>query len=261
MSRPLHRTRTSSGGPQEFWDSQMKDKPGREDLSVSRRDSSDHQTHNNFPFLLTHSSASNSPSKYINMEIGFSPDSLSPRTQHRYIMLLLRFSLFFIVIVALCGSFWWTLSISASSRGHINQHYRVLQERVLSDLWEIGEISLGSPKSKELDFCPGEYENLVPCYKYNVSDGVPNESELERHCRADSRPNCLVIPPVKYKIPLRWPTGKDFIWVANVKITAQQVLSSGSLTKRFVNLFIDHILIVSFSWSFSVWFISFLIAG
>ncbi|XP_031391104.1 probable pectin methyltransferase QUA2 [Punica granatum] len=230
MSRPLHRgiagSRNSSGGPQEFW----------EDMSGSRRDSSDHQTPNKFPFPLPHSSTNSSPSKYINVENGFTPDSLSPRTRHRYIMLLLRFSLFFIVIAALCGSFWWTLSISASSRGHINQHYRVLQERVLSDLWDIGELSLGSPKSRELDFCSEEFENFVPCYNYNASDSVSDDNVLERQCGPDSKVNCLVIPPVNYKIPLRWPTGKDFIWVANVKITAQQVLSSGSMTKRMMIL-------------------------
>lgn len=249
MSRPLHRviagTRTSSGVPQEFVDSQMKDKSDREDLSGSRRDSSDYKNHNKIPLLLTHSSTSNSPSKYINIENGFSPDSLSPRTRHRYIMLLLRFSLFFTVIIALCGSLWWTISISASSRGYINQHYRVLQERVLSDLWDIGELSLGSPKSRELDFCPEEYENLVPCYNYNVSNGVSDEGELERHCEPDLGPGCLVIAPINYKVPLRWPTGKDYIWVANVKITAQQVLSSGSLTKRFAHLFSNHASIVS----------------
>lgn len=261
MSRPLHRgisgTRTSSGGPQEFWNSQMKDKIDRDDLTSSRRDSSDHQTHNKLPFPLTHSSSTNSPSKYINSENGFSPDSLYPRSRHQYIVLLLRCSLFFIVILALCVSFWWTLSISASSSGHINQHYRVLQERVLSDLWDIGELSHGSPRSRELDFCPEEYENLVPCYKYNASGSVPSESELERHCGPDSRHICLVVPPVSYKVPLRWPTGKDFIWKANVKITAQQVLSSGSLTKRFVVLVSDYILVIYFiSFSCLVHFLS-----
>ncbi|KAI8005530.1 Serine/threonine-protein kinase WNK1 [Camellia lanceoleosa] len=37
-------------------------------------------------------------------------------------------------------------------------------------------------------------------------------------------------------IPLRWPTGKDGIWVANVTITAHEVLSSRSLTNRMMML-------------------------
>ena len=66
----------------------------------------------------------------------------------------------------------------------------------------------------------------------NLELGFPKGEENDRHCGSSSLQNCLVLPPANYKIPLRWPTGQDVIWVSNVKITAQEVLSSGSLTKR-----------------------------
>ncbi|GAV89795.1 Methyltransf_29 domain-containing protein, partial [Cephalotus follicularis] len=91
---------------------------------------------------------------------------------------------------------------------------------------------------QELDFCSPEFENYVPCF--NVSEkldlGYSEGNEYDRHCENGPRKNCLVLPPLKYRVPLRWPTGRDVIWVANVKITAQEVLSSGSLTKRMMRL-------------------------
>ena len=140
----------------------------------------------------------------------------------------------FIVVLALTGSFWWTLSISSSSRGHIYHGYRRLQEKLVSDLLDIGEFSRGPLRLKESEFCSEEFENFVPCYNVseNVELGVSDGNEVDRQCGRELRQNCLVLPPVNYKIPLRWPTGKDVIWVANVKISAQEVLSSGSLTKR-----------------------------
>ena len=140
----------------------------------------------------------------------------------------------FIVILALAGSFWWTISISTASRGHIYHGYRRLQENLVSDLLDIGEISYAPSRLKELEFCSEEFENYVPCF--NVSDnlalGFSDGNEFDRQCHHELRPNCLVLSPPNYKIPLRWPTGRDIIWIANAKITAQEVLSSGSFTKR-----------------------------
>ncbi|XP_030542626.1 probable pectin methyltransferase QUA2 [Rhodamnia argentea] len=241
MSRPLHRgssgARISGGGSQDLWDSQMKDRSEKEDLS--KRDSSDlSYPPLKFPSQLL---SSNSPAKFTNLENGFASDpcsASSPRKRHHLIMLALRSSLFLIVILAVTGSLWWTISISTSSRGHINQHYKDLHARVLSDLWDIGELSLGPTKLRELEACPDEFENYVPCYNVseNVALGYSDGNEFERHCGHSVKQHCLVVPPTNYKIPLRWPTGKDIIWVANVKITAQQVLSSGSLTKRMMML-------------------------
>ncbi|KAI4388728.1 hypothetical protein MLD38_001033 [Melastoma candidum] len=238
MSRPLHRGISGgriSGGSQDLWDSQMKDKE-----ELGRRDSSDHHS----PMVKLASQLlhpSSSPSKHANLENGYSNDVYSvpsPRSWHRLIMLALRSSLFLIAILAVVRSLWWTISISTTSRVYVNQNYRELYDRVVSDLWDIGEIAVGSVKSRELDFCPEEFENRVRCY--NATDGADDDSsdvvEVVRKCGHPGEEHCLVIPPLNYKIPLRWPTGKDIIWVANVKITAQQVLSSGSLTKRMMML-------------------------
>lgn len=237
MSRPLYRGVSGvriSDSNSDLWDSQMKEKTDKEDMD--RRGSTD-QSYLDLRFPLRLLLPNNSPSKCNSHENGFVPDpfsSASPRSKHKLALFMLKFSLVLIVIVALTGSLLWTISISTSSRGHIMHNYRRLQQQLVSDLWDIGELSLGSSRLKELEFCPPEFENHVPCF--NVSEslklGYTDGNEYDRHCQHGPRENCLVLPPVNYKIPLRWPTGKDVIWVANVKITAQEVLSSGSLTKR-----------------------------
>lgn len=235
MSRPLHRGISGirvSGGSNDFSDSQMKDKTEKEDLD--RRVSSDQSSFSmRMPIRVLF--PENSPSKHGSNENGFASDPLTPRNRHKLTMLLLKFSLALIIVVALTGSFWWTISITTSSRGHIFLGYRRLQEQLVSDLWDIGELSLGSSRLKDMEFCPQEFENYVPCYNAseNLALGLPDGQEYDRHCMHGMKQNCLVLPPANYKIPLRWPTGSDIIWLANVKITAQEVLSSGSLTKRY----------------------------
>lgn len=241
MSRPLHRGVSGFRVPDssnDLWDSQSKDKPEREDFD--KRGSSDHSPLAlKFPLkVLFSDNNNNSPSKYGNgiTENGFSSDPFfvgSPRTRVKLMLLSLKISLVFIVVLALVGSFWWTLSMSSSSRGRVYHGYRRLQEKLVTDLLDVGELSHGSSKVKELEFCSPELENFVPCF--NVSDNLASGgNELDRKCDGELRQSCLVLPPVNYKIPLRWPTGRDVIWIANVKITAQEVLSSGSLTKRSV---------------------------
>ncbi|KDP41393.1 hypothetical protein JCGZ_15800 [Jatropha curcas] len=241
MSRPLHRgiSGRNSGNSQELWDSQMKDKTEKEDLDRNR--SSD-QSYLALKFPLRVLFPDNSsPSKYGTGENGFASDPFSigtPRSRHKFTLLLLKLSLAVILVLALTGSFWWTISISTSSRVQILHNYRRLQEQLVSDLWDIGELSLGSSRLKEVEFCPQESENHVPCFNVseNLALGYSDGTENDRHCGQVSRQNCLVLPPVNYRIPLRWPTGRDVIWVSNVKITAQEVLSSGSLTKRMMML-------------------------
>lgn len=229
-----------SGNSQDLWeDSQMKDKTEKEDIDKSRLspDQSYLSIRNPFRSLFP----DNSPIKHSVTENGFVSDHFNPgtfRSRQKLALLLLKFSLVVVVILALTGSFWWTISITSSSRGHIFRGYRRLQEQLVSDLWDIGELSLGSAKSKELEFCLQESENFVPCFNVseNLELGFSGGSEYDRHCGHVSRQNCLVLPPINYKIPHRWPTGKDVIWISNVKITAQEVLSSGSLTKRMMML-------------------------
>lgn len=237
MSRPSLRGVSGiriSGGSNDFSDSQMKDRTEKEDLD--RRGSSDPSSYamrSPVRMLLL----DNSPSKCGVNGNGFASDSYitgTTRSRHKLTMLLLKFSLVLIVILALVGSFWWTISITTSSRGHIFLGYRRLQEQLVSELWDIGELSLGPSRFKDMEFCSQEFENYVPCFNVseNLALGFSDGHENDRHCMRGMRQNCFVLPPVNYKIPLRWPTGKDVIWLANVKITAQEVLSSGSLTKR-----------------------------
>ncbi|CAO2834353.1 unnamed protein product [Amaranthus hypochondriacus] len=246
MSRPLQRgvsgdQRRFSVGNHGAWDiedSQMKEKSEKDDTRASRS-LSDQSYSVKLPFRLN--SSDNIPSKLVVNENGFTSELFSagsPRKRHKLILHLLRISLVFIVIVALTGSFWWTVSITTSSRGHIYHSYRRLQEQLVSDFTTISELSLGQDKSKEIDLCSEEYENFVPCYNVSESSalGYADGDEYNRLCEHTLKQNCLVSPPVNYKIPLRWPTGRDVIWVANVKISAQEVLSSGSLMKRMMML-------------------------
>ncbi|XP_047341502.1 probable pectin methyltransferase QUA2 [Impatiens glandulifera] len=239
-TRPLHRG--SSGGghfslnSHDFWDddSQKKDKTEKDDI--------DTQSYLSFRFPFQFLFQDNSSPKrkqqqqHSLVENGFAASNptdtpLNMRNRHKLIMFLFKFALASIVVVALTVSFWLTISIRNKSRGFGMFHgYRRLEEQLKSDLQDIGELSLGSPRSKELEFCPEEFENHVPCY--NISD----EQNIDRHCSQRTPLNCLIRPPINYQIPLRWPTGKDVIWFANVKITAQEVLSSGSMTKRMMML-------------------------
>ncbi|KAI3718014.1 hypothetical protein L1987_69994 [Smallanthus sonchifolius] len=258
MSRPLHRGFSGggrlSGNIQEFLeDSQMKFKSEKEDFDKNRLSSDHRSSWNPFHFIFTISS----PSKQSVPENGFIvPDPFSPvssRKRYKLTLFFLKFSLFVIVILALTGSFWWTISLTTGSRSHTFHGYRRLQEQLVSDLWNIGEFSLGASRIKETEFCSLESENYIPCF--NISEnlelglGLTEGQEQDRHCGPTSKHNCLILAPSGYKIPHRWPTGRDVIWIDNVKINAQEVLSSGSLTKRMMLLDDDQI---SFSFASSM---------
>ncbi|KAG5410281.1 hypothetical protein IGI04_006600 [Brassica rapa subsp. trilocularis] len=217
MSMPLQRGVSGgvrvSDSSDDLRDSQMKDKSEKEGHLTLR-----------FPFAFLFTSNSNTQST----------DPYNARTRHRLMLLFLKISLVLIVVLALAGSFWWTISISTTSRGHVYHNYRRLQEQLVSDLLDIGEISAGPTRWNELEYCSVDSENYVPCF--NVSES------LDRFCGpGGSRQECLVLPPVDYKVPLRWPTGKDVIWYHNVKITADEVLTSGSINKRMMMMDDDQI--------------------
>ncbi|KAG7587477.1 putative S-adenosyl-L-methionine-dependent methyltransferase [Arabidopsis thaliana x Arabidopsis arenosa] len=238
MSMPLQRGISGvrvSDSSDDLSDSQMKDK-------TERPRSSDNHLTLRFPFGFLFSNQSSSKHGG-GAENGFSADPYSARSRHRLMLLFLKISLVLIVVIALAGSFWWTISISTSSRGHVYHNYRRLQEQLVSDLWDIGEISLGPNRWKELEYCNIESENFVPCFNVseNLALGYSNGDENDRFCGPGSKQECLVLPPVKYRVPLRWPTGKDIIWYSNVKITAQEVVSSGSITKRMMMMEDDQI--------------------
>ncbi|KAK1269532.1 putative methyltransferase PMT5 [Acorus gramineus] len=122
---------------------------------------------------------------------------------------------------------------------NIYKSYRKLREQAANEILEIRSLSLGGSHLRELDLCGKERENYVPCYNVtgNLLAGFHDGEEFDRHCEVDgSGPHCLVRPPKDYKIPLRWPAGRDVIWSGNMKITKDQFLSSGSMTKRIMLL-------------------------
>ncbi|KAJ0751264.1 putative S-adenosyl-L-methionine-dependent methyltransferase [Helianthus annuus] len=256
MSRPLHRGFSGGGrlseNIQEFLeDSQMKFKPEKEDLDKNRLSSDVMSSWNPFQSVVSIISPSKQsvPEKCYIVPDPYSP--LSSRKRYKLTLFLLKLSLFVIVILALTGSFWWTISLTTASRTHTFRGYRRLQEQLVSDLWDIGELSLGSSRIKESEFCSLESENYIPCFNIteNLELGLTEGQEQDRHCGPTSKQNCLVLAPSGYKIPHRWPTGRDVIWIDNVKINAQEVLSSGSLTKRMMLLDEDQI---SFSFASSM---------
>uniref|UniRef100_A0A0C9RVR4 Methyltransferase n=1 Tax=Wollemia nobilis TaxID=56998 RepID=A0A0C9RVR4_9CONI len=148
----------------------------------------------------------------------------------------------FILVAALGSTSWMSISASSShsSANNIYRGYRRLREQVMADFSDIGVLSLGITRAKELGLCSRDVEDFIPCYNVSQNEllGYTNGEEYDRHCGAwrPSQPPCLVRPPKDYKIPLRWPTGRDVIWSGNVKITKEQLLSSGSLTKRLMLL-------------------------
>ncbi|KAL0283130.1 UNVERIFIED_CONTAM: putative pectin methyltransferase QUA2 [Sesamum angustifolium] len=257
MSRPLLRGVSGGGGRfsgtiHDFSeDSQMKERIEKDRTygAVSTYLSSKYP----FRFLFTNNlSLNHSLGDHGFISDPFGPGA--PRSLHKVTLCLLKFSLAVIVILALIGSFCWTLSVTSMSRGKIVHGYRRLQEQLVSDLYEIGELSIGSSRLRELEYCSEESENYVPCFNVsgNLALGFSDGEEYARHCGHRSKQNCLVLPPVNYRIPLRWPTGRDVIWYANVNITAQEVLSSGSLTKRMMMLDEDQISFRSVSSTFDV---------
>ncbi|TYH39696.1 hypothetical protein ES332_D12G194500v1 [Gossypium tomentosum] len=121
----------------------------------------------------------------------------------------------------------------------IYSNYRRLKEQTAVDYFQLRTVSSGAGRQGELGLCGKERENYVPCYNVtaNVLLGFKDGEEFDRHCEVSSQGKfCLVRPPKDYKIPLRWPAGRDVIWTGNVKITKDQFLSSGSITKKMMLL-------------------------
>ncbi|KAL2519293.1 putative methyltransferase PMT4 [Abeliophyllum distichum] len=143
------------------------------------------------------------------------------------------------VLIALFGSSSPSAfdSASASVRSDIYTNYRRLKEQAAGDYLELR--NLVTDHVKDFGLCGKERENYVPCYNVsaNLLAGFQNEEEFDRHCEISrDLKHCLVRPPKDYKIPLTWPTGRDVIWSGNVKLSKDQFLSSGSMTKRLMLL-------------------------
>ncbi|XP_072961188.1 probable methyltransferase PMT7 [Typha angustifolia] len=74
-----------------------------------------------------------------------------------------------------------------------------------------------------VNVCPLQFNEYIPCHDLDyVRSSLKNldtsrEEELESHCPPlGKRLFCLVPPPNDYKIPIKWPTSKDYVWLSNV---------------------------------------------
>ncbi|KAL3379727.1 hypothetical protein AABB24_000439 [Solanum stoloniferum] len=130
-------------------------------------------------------------------------------------------------------------SVASSTNPDVLTSYRKLKKLVRNDYLELNSLSVGANWIKDIGFCGKERENYVPCYNVsaNTLTGLKDGEEFDRHCELSrGQPHCLVRPPKDYKIPLTWPAGRDIIWSGNVRLTKDQFLSSGSMTKRLMLL-------------------------
>ncbi|KAL3367708.1 hypothetical protein AABB24_008853 [Solanum stoloniferum] len=145
------------------------------------------------------------------------------------------------VLIVLLSPFSSTTfdSVTSYAKPDVYTNYRKLKEQARNDYLELKSISLGANLIKDIGLCGKERENYVPCYNVsaNLLAGLKDGEEFDRHCElSQEHQNCLVRPPKEYKIPLTWPAGRDVIWSGNVKLTKDQFLSSGSMTKRLMLL-------------------------
>ncbi|KAM0033752.1 putative S-adenosyl-L-methionine-dependent methyltransferase [Helianthus debilis subsp. tardiflorus] len=92
------------------------------------------------------------------------------------------------------------------------------------ELFEDHELNPEVPKS--LPICDMRYSELIPCldrhliYQMKLKLNLSLMEHYERHCPpAARRYNCLIPPPVGYKIPIRWPQSRDEVWKANIPHT------------------------------------------
>lgn len=154
-------------------------------------------------------------------------------------LLLCLFSVLALIVLLRSSTSTSFDSVTFSIKSDIYINYRRLKEQAASDYLELKSLSSGNNNLKEISLCGKEKEHYVPCYNVsaNLLLGFKDGEEFDRHCELSQfQDYCLVRPPRDYKTPLSWPVGRDVIWNANVKITKDQFLSSGSMTKRLMLL-------------------------
>ncbi|XP_010251021.1 PREDICTED: probable methyltransferase PMT9 isoform X1 [Nelumbo nucifera] len=79
---------------------------------------------------------------------------------------------------------------------------------------------------KTIPVCDMQFSELIPCldrnliYQMKLKLNLTLMEHYERHCpRPERRYNCLIPPPIGYKIPIRWPASRDEVWKANIPHT------------------------------------------
>ncbi|KAG9155539.1 hypothetical protein Leryth_009964 [Lithospermum erythrorhizon] len=146
----------------------------------------------------------------------------------------------FVLIALLRSSFSSSFdSMASASTRDLLINDRKLKQSATSDYLELWSISSNGNRLKDVDLCGKGKEYYVPCYNVsaNLLAGFKDGEEFDRHCEVSrGQQHCLIRPPKDYKIPLSWPIGRDIIWSGNVKLSQDQILSSGSMTKRLMLL-------------------------
>ncbi|KAA8518046.1 hypothetical protein F0562_015534 [Nyssa sinensis] len=85
-----------------------------------------------------------------------------------------------------------------------------------------------------MNICPVIFNEYIPCHNVSyvkellLKLDLSRREELERHCPPlQRRLFCLVPPPEDYKIPIRWPTSRDYVWRSNVNHTRLAEVKGG----------------------------------
>ncbi|KAI6700765.1 hypothetical protein NL676_015089 [Syzygium grande] len=79
---------------------------------------------------------------------------------------------------------------------------------------------------RSIPVCDMKFSELIPCldrnliYQMKLKPNLTLMEHYERHCPPpERRYNCLIPPPVGYKIPIRWPASRNEVWRANIPHT------------------------------------------
>ncbi|KAG0471913.1 hypothetical protein HPP92_016459 [Vanilla planifolia] len=79
---------------------------------------------------------------------------------------------------------------------------------------------------KSFPVCDGNLSELIPCmdrnliYQLKLKLNLTVMEHYERHCpHRNRRYNCLIPPPLGYRVPIRWPKSRDEVWKANIPHT------------------------------------------
>ncbi|XP_077228260.1 putative methyltransferase PMT9 [Tasmannia lanceolata] len=80
--------------------------------------------------------------------------------------------------------------------------------------------------ARSIPVCDFRFSELIPCldrnliYQLKLKLNLSLMEHYERHCPPpDRRYNCLILPPLGYKVPIRWPASKNEVWKANIPHT------------------------------------------
>ncbi|KAJ3687951.1 hypothetical protein LUZ61_017115 [Rhynchospora tenuis] len=74
-----------------------------------------------------------------------------------------------------------------------------------------------------INVCPLHFNEYIPCHDIKYTSTIlsnldqSRKEELEPHCPPlNKRLFCLVPPPDDYKVPIKWPLSRDYVWRSNV---------------------------------------------